>query len=264
MVQISNISGVKFRATDKTLSLKNRQNIIGLRLAGQSGLGIRKGDSSAMRNQYLQMREPSAIQVRFRADDLLDIPEMVSLPAGSFKKEVFENGTITVAISKPFRISSNLVSRDQFDQFLTAAGWKNKGVFFSWNKPAWGNERSGLDEHAGNIPWHGALSYCAWLGAKTGSAYRLPTLAEVEYAGSKGKILDSSYVGEWFQDCGWDPFEKSWWNQCEDVTDPEGGSIRNQRVVTIYDDHSHRKSVHWIDIQECPEDVGFRIVEVLT
>lgn len=44
-----------------------------------------------------------------------------------------------------------------------------------------------IDEHLATLPvtgvtWHGALAYCAWLGARTGEPCRLPTAAEWHYA----------------------------------------------------------------------------------
>jgi sulfatase modifying factor 1 len=106
-----------------------------------------------------------------------------------------------VRITRPFALGACEVTVGQFAQFVAETsyvtvaekdgqggqGWigkKRKNDFgqlpeFNWRYA--GFEQT--DAHpVANVTWNDALAFCAWLSAKEGLKYRLPTEAEWEYA----------------------------------------------------------------------------------
>lgn len=75
-----------------------------------------------------------------------------------------------VTISAPFLISETEVTVEQFKQFKPGAVLN----------PAYA-------PYAAGVSWDDAVAFCAWLSAKEGRNYRLPTEAEWEYAARAGR-----------------------------------------------------------------------------
>ncbi len=125
-----------------------------------------------------------------------------ALGDGGLKADYFngERPQHRVRITRPFYLGKYHVTRGQFRQFVTDAGYKTDaekgeipGAFgldgggkkFGFNgKYSWRNAGfEQTDEHpVVNVSWNDAVAFCKWLGRKGGSTYRLPTEAEWEYA----------------------------------------------------------------------------------
>ena len=111
-------------------------------------------------------------------------PEMVVLPAGSFRMGDVQGGgdknelpVRTVRIQKSFAIGRYEVTFEDYDQFAKATGR---------NLPSdqgWGRGRRPVIYAS----WQDAVEYAKWLSEQTGKRYRLPTEAEWEYAARGGK-----------------------------------------------------------------------------
>src|SRR5918912_3445232 len=75
------------------------------------------------------------------------------------------------------------VTVGQFRRFVEDK--KYEGVDGRWQRPG-GYEQT--DEHLVTyVTWQNAVDFCAWLSAKEGKTYRLPTEAEWEYCCRAGK-----------------------------------------------------------------------------
>jgi formylglycine-generating enzyme required for sulfatase activity len=112
---------------------------------------------------------------------------MMALPAGSFVmgsplgehgRKAAEGPQHSVRIPRGFAVSRDLVT---FDEWNACAAEGACSSYFP------------SDEHWGrgtrpviNVNWNDAKNYVAWLSAKTGHRYRLPTEAEWEYAARGG------------------------------------------------------------------------------
>jgi class 3 adenylate cyclase len=135
--------------------------------------------------------------------DCSDCPEMVVVPAGSFKMGIsqteidrygfsLEDGAPlhAVRIAGPFALGEFLVTREQYAIFaedtghyvsgcnalpLDGTGWKFNPAL-SWRDPGF----SQADNHpVVCVSWDDAVAYAHWLSKKTGRSYRLPTEAGI-------------------------------------------------------------------------------------
>ena len=81
-----------------------------------------------------------------------------------------------VRITKPFCLGKNVVTRDQFREFVAETNHK---ADHNWRDPGF---RQMGDHPVVNVSWKSAVAFCNWLSKKDGATYRLPTEAEWEYA----------------------------------------------------------------------------------
>ena len=138
-------------------------------------------------------------------------PEMVAPPLGAFTMgaPAGEEETLPeqwrghaapqhlVTIGHKFAIGKFDVTRDEYAQFVAetnrpdpdscttvnASGTDFIATNGNWHSP--GFPQTGRDPVA-CVSWDDAQAYVAWLSAKTGHVYRLPTEAEWEYAARAG------------------------------------------------------------------------------
>ena len=117
-------------------------------------------------------------------------PEMVVIPAGSFKMGCVSRKSCTnaerpvhdVAIES-FALSKYEVTFEEYDLFTDATGREradDRG-FGRGQRPVI------------NITWDDAVTYTAWLSEQTGKNYRLPSEAEWEYAARAGTVTRYSW-----------------------------------------------------------------------
>ena len=110
-------------------------------------------------------------------------PEVVSIPAGSFKMGstdgfAFERPVHRVEIRKPFYIGRREVTFDEWDACVS------EGVCrYSPDDRGLGRGLRPVTD----IDWNDAKTYLSWLSLKTRHACRLPTEAEWEYAARAGR-----------------------------------------------------------------------------
>jgi formylglycine-generating enzyme required for sulfatase activity len=140
--------------------------------------------------------------------DCSDCPVMVALPPGAFLMGAEggepgrpEGPVRSVRIAYRFALGRHEVTHAEFARFVAATGrdmpggcrvWDGR----QWQTPAWagwqdpGYGRAPLaDEPVACVSWVDARDYAAWLAAKTGQAYRLPSEAEWEYAARAGTTV---------------------------------------------------------------------------
>jgi formylglycine-generating enzyme required for sulfatase activity len=127
---------------------------------------------------------------------------MTVLPAGRFKQgsarsesgSSFEKPQHWVIFGHPFAMSTNVVTADEFRQFIAATGrdmqgcdtydgaWKHRPEH-SWQNP--GFIQTGVHPVT-CVSWNDAEGYARWFSTKTGHRYRLPSASEWEYAARAG------------------------------------------------------------------------------
>lgn len=130
-------------------------------------------------------------------------PLMIVLPTGRFEQgsasavdEVsrFASPRHAVLISRGFAMSSNEVTVGEFREFIASTRRETAGCntydgrweyreTASWQAP--GFTQSDMHPVA-CVSWDDAAAYAAWLTAKSGHVYRLPSSAEWEYAARAG------------------------------------------------------------------------------
>jgi formylglycine-generating enzyme required for sulfatase activity len=114
-------------------------------------------------------------------------PNMAALPAGSFllgsppsePTRRQDEGPITdITLAKPFAIATREVTYTEWDACVADGGCRD----YRPSDMGWGRG----ERPVANISYEDAKSYVAWLSAKTGKAYRLPSEAEWEFAARGG------------------------------------------------------------------------------
>jgi len=99
-------------------------------------------------------------------------------PPGERGRKAAEGPQHPVRIARSFALSRDLITFDEWDACAAEGGCKN---YFP-NDEHWGRDLRPVI----NVSSNDAQDYVAWLSAKTGHRYRLPSEAEWEYAARAG------------------------------------------------------------------------------
>ena len=119
--------------------------------------------------------------------DCSECPDMVVAPPGRFmmgspgdepEQRAGEGPQHDVTIKKPFALGKFTVTFAQWDACAASGGCGG----YRPKDEGWGRG----DRPVMNISWNDAKAYVAWLSARSGKQYRLPTEAEREYATRAG------------------------------------------------------------------------------
>jgi formylglycine-generating enzyme required for sulfatase activity len=127
---------------------------------------------------------PADVPVHLRVELSLE-PEMVFVPAGSFRRGSREDDLLAEACEKPERdiylsdywIGKYPVTNAQYAVFVRATGRRPPRHWRGAKLPE-GEERFPVV----GVSWWDAYAYCQWLADVTGRLYRLPTEAQWEKA----------------------------------------------------------------------------------
>ena len=121
------------------------------------------------------------------------MPEMVTIPAGSFQMGAdyafydYVQPIHTVWI-RSFALSKYEITFEEYDAFTDATDRERT------DDAGWGRGQRPVI----NISWHDAVAYTQWLSSQTGESYRLPSEAEWEYATRAG----TTTMYSWGKDIG--------------------------------------------------------------
>ena len=119
--------------------------------------------------------------------DCAECPEMVVVPAGSFRmgsppseegRDDDEGPMRRVTISEPFAVGKYEVTFAEWDACVSAGGCGGHRP----GDQGWGRG----NRPAVHVSWKDAQAYVAWLSEKTGKSYRLLSESEWEYAARAG------------------------------------------------------------------------------
>jgi sulfatase modifying factor 1 len=128
---------------------------------------------------------------------------MMVLPAARFKQgfAATDRGSVSyekpqhwVDIIRPFAMSTDLVTVEEYRQFVDATGRATQGCDTydgSWKyRPENNWQNPGFAQSALHpvtcVSWNDAVAYAQWYSAKAGHQYRLPSASEWEYAARAG------------------------------------------------------------------------------
>ena len=118
--------------------------------------------------------------------DCDDCPEMVVIPAGTFRmgspndekgRSDDEGPVHSVSFDRPFAMAKHEITFEQWDACVRDGGCSHKP-----DDKGWGRDQRPVI----NVSWEDARKYLKWLSKKTGESYRLPSEAEWEYAARAG------------------------------------------------------------------------------
>ena len=172
---------------------------------------VAHGTSPTVRRMTLRKAGPT-VGDRFR--DCAECPEMVVLPAGSYRmgSPSYEQGrgedegpVHEATIAAPFAIGRHEVTVAEFGRFVDKTGYSagsscrtyENGEWESragrgWRNPGFGQ----VGRHpVACVNWDDAQAYAAWLSRETREKYRLPSESEWEYAARAGAAT-ARYWGE--------------------------------------------------------------------
>jgi sulfatase modifying factor 1 len=157
--------------------------------------------------------EPAvAMQPGTTVRDCPTCPVLTVLPAGRFEQgsspaengSAFEKPPHWVMIAHPIALSTNAVTVDEYREFIAATGRDMQGCDTydgEWRHRAENNWENPGFVQTGAHPvtctsWNDAKAYVAWLSAKTGQRYRLPSASEWEYAARAGGMAAQPWSAE--------------------------------------------------------------------
>jgi len=228
-------------------------------------------------------------------------PEMVVVPAGTFTMGSPANepdrsdneDQVQVTLSQPFAVGRFAVTRGEFASFVADTGYKTDGGCYtssgtevklqsdrSWRSAGFAQD----DRHpVVCVNWDDAKAYAAWLSAKTGKTYRLPSESEREYVtragtttpfwwgssitpnqanydgsaepnhsgGSKGEYRNGTVPVDSFEANPWGLYNVhgnvyDWTEDCwsdKNASNPRDGSARKSRTCT----HRTQRGASWAD-----------------
>lgn len=138
----------------------------------------------------------SGPRVRERFRDCADCPEMIVVPAGSFRMGDLNGGgdpdekpVHTVTIAKPFAVGVYEVTWAEWEACVAEGGCSNAGPNSAGGDEDWERGRRPVI----NVSWQDAQAYVGWLSRKTGATYRLLSEAEWEYVARAGTTTKYSW-----------------------------------------------------------------------
>ena len=195
-------------------------------------------------------------------------PEMVVIAAGRFRmgspeaeagRSNDEGPQHWVSVVKPFALARCEVTMGEFRRFVNEMEYEtdaeqedNAGCYgidtelTEWRPSKERNWRKPGFEQSDNHPvvcvsWNDARAYAAWLSARTGGRYRLPTEAEWEYA-ARGRPADPVSDGSPLQ-----PTQSRFWGD-QPATACEFANVGDrslQREISVSDDVFHQCEDNW-------------------